>query len=75
MATTRYSLSPSQATYLTATSVGAATVSSPIEVTIDWPGLLALTNMSQAQARMQVLNVLTQICEAIETGNHAVLPG
>lgn len=74
MATTRYSLGPSQSAYLTVTSVGAATVTTPIEATIDWPALIA-SGMSTNQARMQVINTLNGIIESIENGNKAGLPG
>lgn len=74
MATTRYSLGPSQAGYLTQTSVGAATVSTPIEVTVDWPALIS-SGISATQARMQVINVLGLIEGFIENGNKAALPG
>jgi hypothetical protein len=74
MATTRYSLGPSQAAYLTATSVGAATVTTPIEVTVNWPALIA-SGLSSTQARMQVLNTLGLIENFIENGNKAALPG
>ena len=74
MATTRYSLGPSQAAFLTATSVGAATVTTPIEVTVDWPALIA-SGMNATQARLQVINILGRIEEFIETGNKSTLPG
>ena len=74
MATTRFSLGPSQTAYLATTSVGAATVTTPIEVTVDFPAMAA-SGMSASQIRMQILNTLAGICEFIEQGNHSALPG
>lgn len=74
MATLLFSLGPSDPAHQVIQAAGIATVSKPIEVTVDMDGMIA-SGLSAPQARLQAINTLTKICEFIENGNKALLPG
>lgn len=67
MATRRYSITPEQASYQVVEAVGAATVTSAIELTVDFAALAAFSpSMTGAQAKMLVQQAVEKICEYIE---------
>lgn len=67
MATRRYSITPNNPPYNVVEAVGAATVSGPVEVTIDLAAVMQGNTV--AMARVTVLEQLQKIVEYIERGN------
>lgn len=66
MATRRYSTTPQAADFQTVEAVGAATVTSPIELTVDFDALTT-AGLSDVQAKLQVLMALDKLHAYIET--------
>lgn len=67
MATRRYSYTPNAAPYGVIESVGAATATGPIEITIDLGNVMQ--GSTTALKRQDVLDALTKMTEYIEHGN------
>lgn len=68
MATRRYSITPEGAAFQVVEAVGAATVTSSIEVTVDFGALAAQSpTMTGPQAKMIVETALQKVIEYIET--------
>lgn len=68
MATRRYSITPEAAAYQVVEAVGAATVTSAIELTVDLAALAAFSpTMTGPQAKMLVEQAVEKIIEYIET--------
>ncbi len=67
MATRRYSITPNNPPYGVVEATGAATVSGPVEVTIDLAAVMQGNTV--AMARIVVLEQLQKITEYIERGN------
>jgi hypothetical protein len=65
MATRRYSINVDQNDHTLTDAVGLAIVTSLIELTVDWDGLIS-AGLSGQQARMQVLQALEKIHAYIE---------
>lgn len=66
MATRRYSVAPQDPDYGITEAVGAATVTKPIELTVDFAALAA-SGLSDVQAKLQVLMALQKMHAYIET--------
>ena len=66
MATKRYSVAPQDFDRQITDAVGLAVVTKPIELTVDWDGLIA-SGLSGQQARLQVLLALEKLHSYIET--------
>jgi hypothetical protein len=67
MATRRYSYTPNQIPGLITEAVGSATVSGPIELTVDLGNVMVGSTV--ALKRQEVLEGLQKIIEYIERGN------
>lgn len=67
MATRRYSLAPGQSEYQVTEAVGAAVVTSPIELTVD---LAAITGLgTRAPNKAEIIEVLDEFKNYILRGN------
>lgn len=67
MATRRYGLKPEQASFQVTEAVGAAIVTNPIEVTVDFDALVAYSpTMTGPQAKMLVIQGLRKVIDYIE---------
>lgn len=67
MATRRYSYTPNSPAYGVVEAVGAATVTGPIEVTVDLGNVMV--GATVALKRQEVLEGLQKVIEYIERGN------
>ena len=67
MATRRYSITPNNPPYGVVEATGSATVSGPVEVTVDLAAVMQGNTV--AMARIVVLEQLQKITEYIERGN------
>lgn len=67
MATRRYGLKPEQAAYQITEAVGAAIVTNPIELTVDFDAMIAYNpSMTGTQGKMMVVDALQKLAEYIE---------
>jgi hypothetical protein len=74
MATIRYSIGPSERIDAVVAATGLATVTKPIEVTIDFAGMIA-SGLSAPQARLLAISALGRIEEYIEQTGKLTAPG
>lgn len=74
MATRRYSVAVEGNDHQVTDAVGAAVVTSPVELTVDTDALIA-SGLSSTQVRMQVLLALEKLHAYIETSGKFNMPG
>lgn len=74
MATRRLSVAVEGNDHQITDAVGAAVVTSPVELTVDTDALIA-SGLSSAQVRMQVLLALEKFAAYIETSGKFNMPG
>lgn len=67
MATRRYSLNPETRMDQITDAVGVATVTSAIELTVDWATIISTYGLSSAQAKAQVQIAIEKISNYLES--------